>query len=543
VEGRDGGVRAHRPVQFGPLALVVALAVASSITGLWNWFAYDDVSLILYNPAAHSLAALVHVWSQPYWPPGAGGILYRPITSALFAVEWVAGHGSARTFHTVSIVLYAALSALVYLLARRLLPPAAALIAAALFAVHPVHVEVVANCVGQGELLAALAVVAATIVYLDHRGDLRAAWIIGALYAVGILSKEHAVVLPLVLGAAELTVVADEQHRRIRSLVVPMAAALGACLVARYAAIGTLLGDAPDPVLAHAIFTTRLWTMLGVVREWTRLLVWPARLSFSYNPPAIPVLTTLGGAAVAGALIVVAAASLAVIARRRVPTLTLGIIWAAVTLLPVTNIVFVSGVLLAERSLFLPSVGMVLALGAALAVVDQRVRGPRAIAVGLAVVVIACGVWRSATRQVVWRNDHTLFAAGVVDAPSDYHARYLWADELFDEGNTVEAMREARRSIALSGGYPLALSLLADGYAKADSCDHAIPLWRRALITMPGLPAPRIGLASCLLRVGAPADARAVALEGIAHGESDPALHRIVASADSAESRLDRRRR
>jgi hypothetical protein len=264
--------------------------------------------------------------------------------------------------------------------------------------------------------------------------------------------------------------------------------------------------------------------MLGVASQWTRLLVWPARLSFSYNPPAIPVRDTPGGAAVVGALVLATAAAVAMTARRRAPVATFGIIWAAVTLLPVSNIVFVSGVLLTERSLFLPSVGLVLAVGA---LPMPRLRVVFAI-------LVALGVWRSAVRQVVWRNDHTLFSRGVIDAPDDYHAHYLWADQLFVEGRTADGEREARQSIALSGGYPPALALLAASYAKADACDQAIPLWRRALTTMPWLLPPRVGLATCLMHVGAYADARAVASEGLAHGESDPVLRQVVASADSA---------
>ena len=50
------------------------VAIVASITSIRNWYAYDDVSLILFNPATHSLSALVRVWGQPYWPPGGGTI-------------------------------------------------------------------------------------------------------------------------------------------------------------------------------------------------------------------------------------------------------------------------------------------------------------------------------------------------------------------------------------------------------------------------------------------------------------------------------------
>jgi hypothetical protein len=541
VEGRDGGVRAHRPVQHGPLGplggafagaggvwLVALLALAASITSLGNWYAYDDVSLILFNPAAHGVAALGRVWTQPYWPPGVGGLLYRPLASALWALEWVVGHGQPLAFHLVNVALYVALSVAILMLARRLLPTGAALIAAAVFAAHPVHVEVVANCVGQSELVAALSVVLAVLVYLDHRHEARGRWAIALLYAVGILSKEHVVLLPVLLLAVGVTVA--DGSPEFRRLGGGMLIALAVCLTARYVAIGTLLGDTPDPVFARASVFTRVWTMLGVATQWGRLMVWPAHLSFSYNPPAIPIRRSPDAVVLAGALLVTAAAAVAIAVRHRAPVITLGLVWAGIFLLPVSNVLFVSGVLLTERSLFLPSVGVALAVAGAWAACP---RGLRTYAGAAIAALVMIGTWRSAGRQVVWRNDHTLFGRGVIDAPRDYYAHYLWADQLVSEGNSEAGEREARTSIQLSGGFPPALALLADVYAKRGACDQAIPLWRRALGVMPWLVPPRVGLATCLLQTGAYADARAVATEGVAHGELDPALRRVISAADS----------
>jgi hypothetical protein len=124
----------------------------------------------------------------------------------------------------------------------------------------------------------------------------------------------------------------------------------------------------------------------------------------------------------------------------------------------------------------------------------------------------------------VWHDDHTLFSAGVIDAPRDYHAHYLWADQLFVEGKAAEGKAEAERSIELSGGYPPALALLAAAYAKEGDCPRAIPLWRRTLSAMPWLVPPRVGLVTCLVQTGQHAEARSVASEGIAHGETDSTL-------------------
>ena len=170
---------------------------------------------------------------------------------------------------------------------------------------------------------------------------------------------------------------------------------------------------------------------------------------------------------------------------------------------------------------------VVLAVGGAVSRVGDR-PAARVLVRAVAGVLIVAGALRSAIRQPVWHDDHTLFSTGVSDAPLDYHAHYLWADQLFAEGKADEGRAEARRSIALSGGYPPALALLADAYAKDGDCANAMPLWRRALGVMPWLVPPRVGLVTCLVQTGQAAEARVVALDGIAHGETDSTLRRVA---------------
>ena len=167
---------------------VVILAILSSAIGLANKFAYDDVDIVQLNPAVHTLHRWWLEFGNSYWPKAIGGDGYRPITIIAFKIEWAIGGGSPIAYHAANILLYAAVSLLVFMLARRMLPFWAAWVVGALFAVHPVHVEAVANIVGQSEMLVALPVLAATLLYLRDRrvGELRwstAGWIL-LLYTI-----------------------------------------------------------------------------------------------------------------------------------------------------------------------------------------------------------------------------------------------------------------------------------------------------------------------------------------------------------------------
>jgi protein O-mannosyl-transferase len=182
-----------RQIRIALWASVVSLAVAASISGIANRFAFDDVPIIVENDRMHSLAHWWQLFAQGYWPVKIGGDLYRPVTMLGFAVQWAIGGGSPLVFHVVSIVLYALVCAAFFGILLELLPAWAAWLGAALFAVHPLHVEAVANVVGQSELLAALFVFLALLVFLRSRRQSsvspRDIFLIALLYLLGCLSK------------------------------------------------------------------------------------------------------------------------------------------------------------------------------------------------------------------------------------------------------------------------------------------------------------------------------------------------------------------
>jgi protein O-mannosyl-transferase len=480
---------------------LVGLALASSLRGLGNGFVFDDEPIIAANPHIHDLHGIARVWASPYWPPELGGVLYRPVTMMAFATEWWAGHGSPFLFHAVNIALYVAVTAAVFALAARCLPVWAAWLAAALFAVHPVHVEVVANAVGQGELLAALAVVTAVAWYVARRlsesGNVRARDVVGltVLFLVGCLSKEHAVVLPLLLIAAELTIVGERGDRRaLWPLAASLAVAAVAYIVTRAVVLQGVIGEIPAVEFRDASAWTRWWTMLAIAGQWLRLLLWPAHLAAIYSPPATPVLDgpTL---AIVPALVCI---PLAILLAARVRGVAFGLAWAGICLLPTSNVIVPTGVFLSERTLFLPSVGVVISIAAGVVAIGL----PRRIVMATAAVLITMGLVRSVARQAVWHDDGRFFAQAVSDEPRSYAAHYQWARQLIAVGQWDAAMREAERAQQLFGGDAELAGVLGRAYAREGRCEQAVPLLRQAVARMPTRPFPRARLARCLEQLG-----------------------------------------
>lgn len=538
---------------------VALFAILSSAIGIVNQYTYDDRYIIQLEPSTHTLHRWWQVFASSYWPKNAGGDGYRPITILAFKIQWVIGHGNPAVFHAVNILLYAAVSVLVFVLARRLLPLWAAWLVGASFAVHPVHVEAVANVVGQSEMLVALAVIAATILYVNDRlregggaaGALRPStivWIV-LLYAFGCLSKEHGIVLPGILLAAELTVIDDRSSLRdrivrLRPFYLGMAAVAVAFLAARsFVLSGRPLGGF-EPFLPFSALrissTDRALTALGVVPQWIRLLYWPVRLSSDYGPPEIDIAQGVSIVQLPGLLLLVGILALGVLLRRRQPAIAFGIAIVCVALLPSSNFILPAGIVLAERTLFLPSVGAMLVIGGTALVIADRLRASpqpaRATATARAVCAAAlvAGTVRSATRTRVWRDNDTLFAHAVLDAPDSYRTHYVLGSWYLDQKKKRLAEAEYRKGLKLFPYDPYLAFGLAEEYRTSGICGAALPLYHWAREVDPEFPIGRTQYALCLFDAGAYDSAKYYALEAVRAGGLLPALHELIHDIDSA---------
>ena len=423
-------------------AIAVALvALVVTASALRNGFALDDVHIIADNARVHTLDSFWRLFGQTYWPAEQGASLYRPLTMLAFAVQWVIGDGSPLVFHVFSSILFAATCVAFYFLAEELTTPTVALVAGALFAVHPVHVEAISNVVGRLEPMGTVFAIAAL---LAHR---RSSWMAVPFFALGLLSKESAIVF-LALAAANDFVLERDWRASLR-LRRRMYAAYGA-VTAAYAVV--LLAvfhareiTAPARVFAGTTFGSRLELVARVIPHYARLLIAPADLSASYAPNVISPSPGLSAMTLLGVVIAVllGVAVVMLLRRARWAVLAFAILWVPIALAPVSNVLFASGVLVAERTLYLASVGICLAAGA----VAERYLFMRSamVAAATASVVVAFGV-RTWTRTPVWHDDRTYLLALLTDHPESYEA-HLAAGRVLRGANALD---EAERELVLA---------------------------------------------------------------------------------------------
>lgn len=530
---------------------LVLLCLGSSVTNLRNQFAQDDMAVIQKNPVVHTLEEPWRFFTESYWPKPFAPEMFRPLSSTGFAVQWVIGGGRPIVYRITSIVIYTTATLVLFHLAGLLLPPLAAWLVAAFFAVHPVHVEAVAVGVNQAELVVGLLGTWLVIRYLAVRKAHRMSWADGlglfAIYLTAMFFKESGIVLMGLLVAAEITMVSDDRPlgkrlAEIRPLLLVML--LGAAtffLIRTFALEGNARGTYTTEALEGLTVGGRALTMLTVVPHWFRLLLWPAHLRGDYAPREIETSTTWGPDQIQGVLLLLLALMVAFAARRRYPAVTFGLLWTAVAIFPVSNVLVPTAIMIAERILFLPSVGMMFAIGGLVVPLIEWAR-PRGRAVHLALggavaAILIMGGTRSASRQRVWQDQFTFWHQTTIDAPFSYKAHQALASLLFPIGARTWAEREYRTAIALYprkwGAYfDLGNKLRLDGL-----CDQAVWHYRQALRIEPELESARTSVIACFLNMGRYADAVAEAREGMAYATRPPRLklfQRLLVLSDSA---------
>ena len=402
------------------------------------------------------------IWAGDYYNGTGSAALYRPLTTLTYLWNYADfGNGpNAAGYHAVNFLLHAVNLTLVYFIAFAIFAdawPAFAL--AALWALHPVLTESVTNVVGRADLLAAAGILAGLYCYLRTRtaaGWRSIAWTAGIAAAsyIAIFSKESGVVLIALLLAYDLAFPPASARVRIAGYLAALlpAALFFAMRHTALAQVSSLLIAYTDNPLQQTGFWISRLTALKVLGAYLGLLLWPAHLSPDYSYNQIPV--AAGPLAFLALLLWLAIAAAAVVAWRRARPAFFFLAFFAVTIAPVANLVILVGSIMAERFLYLPSIGF---LGVCVwAALKLRPRIPaRAMAIALAVVCLALAA-RTWARNADWVDDRTLWSAAVPVCPDSYktHQNLAMLALAQPQPDYPTANREVERALAILDPLP-----------------------------------------------------------------------------------------
>ena len=415
-----------------------ALAVALFANSLGHEFVWDDTAVIRDNPFLRERGAWWHCFGRDFGleiirrPVG----YYRPVVFLSFLLNYAEGGLHPFAYHAANVWLHGLNTVLVFCLLGRLAGRRIGTLAAAFFAVHPVHAESVAFIAGRSDLLCAcflLLSLLATARSFEARRGARAAWQGAALfaYAAALLSKELAVALPGVLLAYGL--IHRFRFRTILALCAPTAVVAALYLGFRFCVLPMALVDQSSLSL-DSEFASR-----------------GARLLFYYAAQQVfPVIPTLGAKVLARRLWVDVAAVallvllLAVARPRRLATDAAA--WLAMFLAPALWVSLFAGIELSDRFAYVPSVGICALAAIAVARYWERVRLVR---VALAILLAAFALL-SFYYGRMWRNPISLWRASIAYHPQSGRSYYNLGNAYWGAGMRTEAAPMLRKAVRLS---------------------------------------------------------------------------------------------
>ena len=575
-------------------ALLLLTLCAYARAGTLGFTQYDDGLYVASNPIVLrglSLEGLRYAFTTTELAN------WHPLTWLSHMAVAEAFGAAAPAHHAANVLLHGACVVLLFVVLVRAtgqrLPAA---FAAALLAVHPLHVESVAWVAERKDVLSTLFWLLALLAWVRYARGGGARWYGATLlaFAAGLMSKPMLVTLPFTLvlldvwplgrwkGAGGTLSALALLREKLPMLVL---AALGSALAF------AVQSQAGAMEYGHELgLATRAANAVRSVGVYLLQTFWPARLAvhYPYELP-LPLAQTLASAAAVAAL-----SALALWRFRQAPWWLVGWLWFLGTLVPVLGLVQVGSQAHADRYTYVPHIGLFVALAGGLAQLGARARIPRQVGFSAAVIALGVLTWRTQAQVGVWRDEETLFRHALAVRPSSALAHDHLAQELQRQGRHDEALAHFRRFAELEprlasahvnlgtalerrgdlqaarGSYERALALdprsdlacsnLGALLARERRFDEAAPLFERAVELAPHKAGLRLNAASNALFREHAEDARrhfraAVELDPELAAEHPQALRLawLLASApgpDAAEARaallaaeaLDRKR-
>ncbi|XP_077511479.1 protein O-mannosyl-transferase TMTC1-like [Amblyomma americanum] len=540
---------------------------------------------------------------------------YRPLTVLSFRANFVCGGRQVRGYHAVNVALHCACSALVAIVARSVLKMTSlpAWLAAALFATHPVHTEAVSSIVGRAEVLCCFFFLLSLLCY--HRicvscattGESAAGWLAacGLLAACSLLAKEQGItVLPLCVALRVRTMfppstrfgeqccrdhsrgerrfpcrhcILDTARKAARDRdVLTLMGVLALLLSFR---LGMLQGSLPqfsaadNPASFSPKFSTRLLTYSYICAFNAWLMLCPRTLSYDWQMGSIPLVhTPLDPRSMA---VVILVATLAALGWQALSTPShnsirhescacndgLGhhcgpfvpLLLTTLPFLPASNLFVPVGFVIAERVLYIPSIGVCLIVAQGFSRIQAKSNLSRwgSLAVCSAMVLLfAARTW---DRNRVWVSREALFESGIRDLPGNAKMHYNYGNLQKDLGNTELAIKHYRLAIELCPEHASAHNNLGTVLTSTEEAERH---FRLALSINPNHPGAHFNLANVYSKQGQKELARillerAVELEpefseaysslaalaaGLGHITEAERLHRLALRSDAANA-------
>jgi protein O-mannosyl-transferase len=540
----------ERPGWLIAVGLVVAtLAVYAQAVG-FEFMGLDDAAYVKSNPSVLSgptLGGIVWAFSTTYQAN------WHPLTWISLMLDAEVGGKAPWIYHLTNVLLHLANTLLLFhVLARMTAAPWRSAFVAALFAVHPLHVESVAWITERKDVLSTLFWLLAMLAYLRYveRPGAGRYVLVPLAMAAGLLAKSMLVTLPLVLlildgwplrrlpaGAVSFRGARKGAWWPLLREKVPLLAlsAISSAVTVYAQAVGGALGGTETFPMGR-----RLANAVIACGAYIGKMFWPTKLAVPY--PLIPGAET-PGRILAAAAVLVGVSALALGTARRRPYLAAGWLWYLVTLVPVIGVVQVGVQSMADRYTYIPLIGLFVMiawgvpdlLGGASAASAGR-RRVLAGAAGAALLVLGGCAFAQAR---LWRTTSDLFTHVVSVTEQNATAHNVLGLDLYDKGRTEDAIDHYREAIRIAPGFDLAYANLGAALSRIGKNEEAIAAYREAIRLRLAFPELRTSVAGLLLKEGKTDEAVAELTRAMGDTPGDVSLRKALGSLLAREGRSE----
>ena len=453
-----------------PVLLVLLVGVVFANT-LLNQFVYDDKVFLVNNQFVKELKNTPRFFTDPRAFSGDRDfMIYRPLAALSLSLDhWVWGLRPAG-YHLTNIALHAINVLLVYWLVLSLSSmPLAALLSAAIFAIHPAQVETVSWIASRSNLLCAMFLLLALLAYLRNT---RQGYYWSLLFFIlGLLAKETAIIFILLLVLYDYYFILKVDKSKAANMwwsYLPVVAISGLYLLLRTLVLGQVhqrgwWGGS----LGYTMLTMSksfYYYMKVLTIPWVLTVDYVLDIARNIQDPLVLEGLGLGLAIIALALMI----------SHKEKLITFGLFWFLIALLPVSNIIPLEA-LLAERFLYLPLVGVSIAIAVPL---SRRKAVLNSI---LVIILLAFYMFRTIQRNMDWRDDHSLWASTVRTSPESPRAHFALGEVQYRKGDYNSAIKEYSAALELNPDVAELYNVLGLAYEGQRAWPAAIAVYQAGL--------------------------------------------------------------
>ena len=390
--------------------------------------------------------------------------VYRPVTTLSYALDYFFWKLNTFGYHIVNVLFHSSNAALLCVFLYALFGDIwIAVFASLFFALHPVQTEVVAWISGRSSVLCLFFYLSALLLYI--RGRILPSL---ALFAVSLFAKEMAITLPILLVAYDLHFPKEEPSRRKIYGYIPYFAIVAAFILVRALVLKRVSQCGWWGGNPYYTFLSMSVSFL----DYIKLLILPVKLCAFY---ITSVYTTVFHPKVLTGILLLAASLLSIpLVFKRSKRISFFICWFFITILPVSNIVPLKA-LMAERFLYIPSIGFCVILAAVLR------RQKKAIAMAAAVSIVVIYSLLTMARNEDWRSPVLLAKSVIRVSPQNTWGYSCLGSAYLGDENYKEAEKALKKAIALSQDYSSPKTALGFCYIKSGKYNEAISLLEESL--------------------------------------------------------------